>query len=437
MSDFFTRYPWWLLALSVVGVIAIGSVVLTLFFGLGRPRRMVLLARPAVGSEAFMLAVSGSVNAPLMRGGSARLLNNGVEIFPAMLEAMRKARHSINFMVYIWEDGKVSDQMIAVLTERAQAGVQVRLLLDGFGAHGAPMERMKALQAAGGVVEFFGRFRFGLLTAVYKRNHRRAIVIDGEVAYTGGAAIGDKWLGNAEDEDHWRDVMVEVRGCLATNLQSAFTQLWANVTGEILVGDEFYPPDPSDDGPGGAEELSRHVNVISSPASVSHPLRTFFLISMACARESIYMANAYFVPDENTRRILVERACAGVDVRLLLPNRLTDAAIVRWAGQAYYRELLEAGVRIFEYQPTMIHAKMLVVDGVWSILGSANMDIRSKELNQEGVVGIMDDGFGRQVRDTFLEDLKLAREITREEWSRRGWLARCNERLWVSFANQF
>jgi cardiolipin synthase A/B len=435
MSEIVSRCPAWLLALAVVGVIAIISALLTLFFGLGRPSRMAVVARPAVGTEAFMMGVSGAVNAPLMRGGTARLLNNGVEIFPAMLEAIRKARHSINFMVYIWEDGRVSDQMIAALTERARAGVQVRLLLDGFGAHRTPMEKMRALQEAGGVIKFFGPFRFGLLTAAYKRNHRRAIVIDGETAFTGGAAIGDKWLGDAEDEDHWRDVMVEVHGCLATNLQSSFTQLWANTTGEILLGDEHYPPDP--DGEGAGEGLSRHVNVISSPASVSHPLRVFFLISMACARESIYLTNAYFAPDVNTRRVLEERAREGVDVRLLLPNHLTDARIVRWAGQAYFRSLLEAGVRIYEYQPTMIHAKMLVVDGVWSVLGSANMDIRSKELNQEGVIGILDDGFGDEVRETFLEDLREAKEITREEWSRRGWLARCNERLWVSFANQF
>jgi cardiolipin synthase len=299
----------------------------------------------------------------------------------------------------------------------------------------APMEKMKPLQEAGGVVHFFSPFRFGLLTAAYKRNHRRAIIIDGEVAFTGGAAIGDKWLGDAEDEDHWRDVMVEVQGCLATNLQSAFTQLWANTTGEILLGDEFYPSNPDDDGIG--EGLSRHVHLISTPASVSHPLRVFLLISLACARESIYLTNAYFAPDVNTRRVLGERAREGVDVRLLLPNHLTDAKAVRWAGHAYFAELLEAGVRIYEYQPTMIHAKMLVVDGVWSVVGSANMDIRSNQLNQEGVIGILDDGFGRQLRDTFMEDLKEAREIEREEWARRGWLARCNERFWVSFVEQF
>jgi cardiolipin synthase len=436
MSEFFSHHPVWLLVLAFIGVLAIASAILTLFFGLGRPSRSALLARPAVGSEAFMMAVSGSVNAPLMRGGTARLLNNGVEIFPAMVQAIRKARHSINFMVYIWEDGRASDQMIEALTERARAGVQVRLLLDGFGAHKAPMEKMKALQAAGGVVTFFGPFRFGKLTAAYKRNHRRAIVIDGEVAFTGGAAVGDKWLGDAENEDQWRDVMVQVSGCLATNLQSAFTQLWANSTGEILVGDEYYPPNPADDLPGG-EELSRHVNIISSPASVSHPLNIFFLISMACARDSIYLTNAYFAPDENVREVLEERARAGVDVRLLLPNHLTDAKVVRWAGQAYYRSLLEAGVRIYEYQPTMMHAKMLVVDRVWSILGSANMDIRSGELNQEGVIGILDGGFGKEMRETFLADLEASKEITCEAWEKRGWLARCNERLWVSFVNQF
>ena len=383
-----------------------------------------------------MLAVSGAVNGPLMRGGSARLLNNGVEIFPALLDAIRQAKHTINFMVYIWEPGRAAEQVVKALVERARAGVQVRLLLDAFGAHKMPREEIRALEDAGAVVRFFNPIAPGWLSGAYKRNHRRAIVVDGEAAFTGGAAISDRWLGDAEDEEHWRDVMVEVRGCLATNLQSAFTQLWANVTGEILVGDEFYPPDP-DGTLAGAEGLSRHVNVISSPASGFHPLRAFFLISLACARKSIYLANSYFAPDGSTLRVLAERARDGVDVRLLLPNRKTDAPMVRWAGHYYYARLLEAGVRIFEYQPTMMHAKVLAVDDVWSVVGSANMDIRSKELNQEGVIGILDEGFGRQVCETFMEDLKEAREITRDEWKRRGWLARLNERFWVSFVEQF
>jgi cardiolipin synthase len=436
MTEFLADHVAWLIPFAVIGVAAIVSAIITLFWGLQRPARMALIARPPVGSEAFMMAVSGAVNAPLMRGGMARLLNNGVEIFPALLHAMREGKHTINFMTYIWEPGKAADQVVEALAERARAGVQVRLLLDAFGAHGMPRESIRELEAAGATVKFFNPIVPGWLSAAYKRNHRRAIVVDGEVAFTGGAAISDRWLGDAESEEHWRDVMVEVSGCLATNLQSAFTQLWANVTGEILVGDEFYPPDP-DGNKGGGEGLSRHVNVISSPASLSQPLRVFFLISLACARDSIFLANSYFAPDASTRRILAERARCGVDVRLLLPNKHTDAPMVRRAGQHYYADLLEAGVRIYEYQPTMMHAKMLVVDGVWSVLGSANMDIRSKELNQEAVIGILDDGFGKQISETFLDDLEESREITAEAWAKRGWLARLNERFWVSFVQQF
>lgn len=436
MTDFLARHVAWLVPFAAIGLAAIVSAIITLFWGLQRPRRMALIARPAVGSEAFMMAVSGAVNAPLMRGGTARLLNNGDEIFPAILTAMAEARHTINFMVYIWEPGRAADQVVKVLVERARAGIQVRLLLDAFGAHGMAKDTIRELEGAGAVVKFFNPIVPGWLSAAYKRNHRRAIVVDGEVAFTGGAAVGDRWLGDAEDAEHWRDVMVEVSGCLATNLQSAFTQLWANVTGEILVGDEFYPPDP-DGNKGGGEGLSRHVNVISSPAPLSQPLRVFFMISLGCARHSIYLANSYFAPDDSTRRILAERARSGVDVRLLLPNKHTDAPMVRRAGQYYFEQLLEAGVRIFEYQPTMMHAKMLVVDGVWAVLGSANMDIRSKELNQEGVIGILDQGFGEQIRETFMEDLKDAHEITLEAWRQRGWLARLNERFWVSFDQQF
>jgi cardiolipin synthase len=436
MTEFFARHVVWLIPFAAIGIAAIISAILTLFFGLQKPARMALVARPPVGSEAFMMAVSGAVNGPLMRGGMAKLLNNGDEIFPALLKAMSEARCTINFMVYIWEPGRAADRVVEVLVERARAGVQVRMMLDAFGAHGMKKETIRQLEEVGAVVVFFNPIVPGWLSAAHKRNHRRAIVIDGEVAFTGGAAIGDRWLGDAENEEHWRDVMVEVSGCLATNLQSAFTQLWANVTGEILVGDEFYPPDPDGNRSGG-EGLSRHVNVISSPATQSQPLVVFFLVSVACARDSIYMANSYFAPDESMRRVLAERARAGVDVRLLLPNKLTDAPMVRRAGQHYFAELLEAGVRIFEYQPTMMHTKMLVVDGVWSVLGSANMDIRSRELNQEGVIGILDQGFGQQIRDTFEADLKEAREITGEAWSRRGWLARLNERFWVSFVQQF
>ncbi|MBD0321192.1 MAG: hypothetical protein ICV87_12705 [Gemmatimonadetes bacterium] len=428
--------PAWVGALAVAGGAATVTVVSKLFLALGRrPTRFRIDDAPEVGSESFLLGLAGTMNAPLQRGGTARLLNNGVEIFPAMLEAIAGAERSINFMCYIWEPGRVSDRMFDALIARQRAGVKVRLMLDAFGAVTVPRDRLQELIDAGGSFQWFHAVEFGKLTSFYKRNHRRAIIVDGRIAFTGGAAVADKWLGDAEDEEHWRDVMVEVRGSLAANLQSAFTQLWADTCGEVLLGEDFYPSDPGPaDGEG--EELTSHINVISSPAEASHPLRLFFCITFTCARRRIWLTSPYFAPDRATRRILCDRARAGVDVRLLLPSRLTDAPVVRWAGHAYYREMLEAGVRIYEYQRTMIHSKTLVVDGSWSVVGSANMDIRSKELNQESVIGILDRGFGEQLESTFLDDLRESKEITRDYWHRRGPFPRFRAAFWETFAEQ-
>lgn len=277
-------HPWWLLLLAVVGLAALASGVVTLFFPVGqRPGETWVTEAPAVDTKEFLLGVSGTVNAPLMKGGTVRLLDNGVEIFPAIVRALREARRSINFMVYIWEPGRASDRIFDALVERARAGVEVRVLLDALGGMRAPGDRIRELEAAGGKVRWFRTFSFGKLTRYHKRNHRRAIVIDGRVGFTGGAAVADKWLGDAEGGEHWRDMMVEVRGCLAGNLQSAFAQLWAATCGEILMGPAFYPPDEEAEESG--EHLSWHVNVISSPAEDAHPLRKFFWTTFRCARE--------------------------------------------------------------------------------------------------------------------------------------------------------
>jgi cardiolipin synthase A/B len=424
--------PLWVDFLALAGAIALTSSLLTLFFSFGRrPERVATTSRPPVDSDEFLLGIAGTMNAPLQAGGEARLLNNGVEIFPAMLGAIQRAKHSINFMCYIWENGRASDRVFDALLERQRAGVQVRLMIDALGGMKAPRKRIRELRAAGGKFAWYHALSFGKITSFYKRNHRRAIVIDGELGFTGGAAVADQWLGDAHDGNHWRDQMVEVRGCLANNLQSAFTQLWANVTGEVLIGTEFYP------GPGdGSGGVTRHIHVNSSPAQASHPLRVFFWTTIACARERIYLASPYFAPDSSMRRILMERARAGLDVRMLLPSSRTDAPIVRWAAHAYYGRLLAAGIRIFEYQPTMMHAKSLVIDGKWSVVGSANMDIRSKELNQESVIGILDEGFAGQLEKSFLEDLTEAREITAEEWSKRGPLFHLRARFFTMFEEQ-
>ena len=448
------KYPGWLLFLAWVGVAAIVSVAVTLFFSAGRRSPdLVEVVRPPVDSPEFAAMVAGTAGTPLAEGGTARLLHDGDEFFPRLLNALGNARHTINFSVYIWEDGKVSDMVLPVLRERAQAGVEVRVLLDGLGSITAPNEKMEELRAAGVKIATFRAPRLGKLTRFHKRNHRRAIVIDGTTGFTGGMAIGDKWLGHAQSPENWRDTMVEVTGPLATSVQSAFVAPWTHTTGEILAGPRFFPvhapavsaaeamapagPASGTPAPPGAHPVTRHTGIASSPSHENHPLRLLLAQTFLSANKRIYITTPYFVPDESLRKALMERAAAGVDVRVLSNSDHTDAKPVRLASHAYFEELLAAGVKIYEYEKTMLHSKHIVVDGVWCVVGSPNMDVRSKELNEENVLGIVDRGLGGELEKTFLEDQAGAREIRLEEWQQRGWFVRLVEQVAALFEEQY
>jgi cardiolipin synthase len=435
MSSLFAG-PWWVVTLTVIGIIALAGAVVVLFTSVGRrPGDIESSDVFPVDSPHFLEGLAGSVNAPLQEGGRVTALHNGDAFLPAWLEAIREAEHTIHWTAYIWEPGEMSDRIFGALTARARAGVQVRLLLDGIGGMRTPREGIEMLEEAGGKVAWFRLFRFGKITRFHKRNHRRAIVMDGRVGFTGGAAVGDKWLGDAQDPDHWRDDMYRVTGCIASNLQSAFTQLWGAVTGEVLLGPTVYPLDFPEVDEG--ETVSRHVHVASSPSAEDHPLRKVYWLSFCSARERLYITTPYFVPDASMRDVVRKQAISGVDVRILLPNEHTDARPIRRASHYYYEELLGAGVRIYEYQPTMMHAKSVVIDGKWVVVGSANMDVRSKELNQENVLGILDEEFGRELEARFMKDLEQSREIRLEEWRKRGWRARVVERACQLFEEQY
>jgi len=428
-------HPWWLLGLAIIGALALGGLVVSLFFALGRrPRRIWSDTIAPVDSPDFIRSLAALLNVPVRRGGTAQLLHNGDEVLAQMFRDFDDAQHSITIMAYIWEPGRMNDLFMDRLVARAQQGIEVRVLLDGFGGMRCPEEDIERLRAAGGKVGQFRPLAFGKLTRFHKRNHRRAFVVDGRIAYTGGMAIGDKWLGDARSEEEWRDTMTRVTGCMAENLQSAFAELWAYCTGEVLTGEGFFPEDLSRD-----EEDCDTVScgVISSPASEEHPLRLFFFLTFLTARRRLWITSPYFVPDKHTRKVVERRARDGVDVRILLPNEHTDAKPIRRASHSYYQEMLDAGVRIYEYQPTMIHTKQVVVDGLWSVVGSANMDIRSKELNEENVLGICDAGFARQLEECFERDLARAVEIDAKQWRRRGIGARIIERIAVLFAEQY
>jgi cardiolipin synthase len=412
------RYKWWQLALFAIGVIAFVSVMSALFFAVGnKPSRLYTDATvPSVESPHFSTALATIAGAPVEHGGTITVLNNGDEFFPALLQSIEAAKRTINFSVYIWSSGEVSTQVLRALEKKQREGVAVRVLLDGLGSIKVSDEEFEPLTAAGGEVQKFRSPKFGKLTRFHRRNHRRSIVIDGEVGFTGGMAVSDIWLGHAQDEEHWRDMMFKVTGPMARSLQAAFVDVWANSSGELLIDPRNYPVPAPAVAPG----IERFVHLASSPADDDWSMAYFYILPILAARDSIYLAAPYFIPDNHLQRALVEKARAGVDVRLLLPGHHTDNWIVRASAQARYQELLEAGAKIYEYQPTFMHAKYGVIDGQWAIIGSPNLNSRSRELDEENAFGIFDQSFGSRLHDIFFKDLQRSREMNLEEWRRRN-----------------
>ena len=451
--------PWWGWALIVLGAISLVAVISALFLPDWNEvgRLWDTLDAPA-GSVEFLEGLARFLNVPVWRGGEATILQNGDAFFPAMLEAIRSARETVNFQTYIFEPEGIGGEFLEALRERARAGVEVRLLVDAFGSHKLGRKHRRELKEAGCKVCRFRPIRLDTLVRAFKRDHRRAIVVDGRIAFTGGGAVAEKWRGQAQDPEHWRDSMVRVTGPLAGGIQTAFGENWVYCTGEILAGPRFYPFGADEATTAGGDEAATAggdeaatagadetvaaeaeseaeerdpaaISIVSSPADAAQPIGLLYWLSFNNARERILISSSYFVPGRRIRDAVASRARAGVDVRILVPGKETDAKPVRLAGRTYYEELLSAGVRIFEYQPTMMHAKTVVVDGAWSIVGSSNMDERSTELNEENNLAILDPGLAGEIEKGLKADFAQAREIRLEEWRRRSWLEHTKERL--------
>jgi cardiolipin synthase len=413
LLGFGTDLPWWGWTLMVTGVIAIVSVIGALFLPDWPSDDFSVGFKADPGSTEFVEWTSSFLNSPIFQGGKVTLLQNGEAFYSAMLKAIREAEDSVNFDVYIFEPDEIGRQFIDAFKERARAGVEVRLLLDGFGAAKLKKRYREELRQAGVTVSRFRPPSLRNLVRFYRRSHRRAIVIDGKVGFTGGAAVSKKWKGNVTNPHEWRDSMTRVTGPMVAGIQSAFATNWVYCTGEVIAGPRFFPPVERGSGPCA-------LSVVSSPSDALQPIRLLFWVSFINARRRLWICNSYFIPDQRLRDAVVDRARAGVDVRVLVPGNHTDAVPVQAAGRSYYEELLAAGVRIFEYQPSMMHAKTAVIDGVWSIVGSANLDERSMELNEENVLGIGDPDFARSIEEGVIADLARSREIQLEEWRKRS-----------------
>ena len=376
---------------------------------------------PDVGGEGFLRAAEALTQAPISRGNTAEILINGDRIFPAFLETIAGARQTVNLLTYIYWSGEIAEQVGDAVCERAQAGVRCRVLLDAVGAMKMDSALIERMEDCGVVVRRFRPPKPYAIRRVNNRTHRKVLVADGSVGLTGGVGIADQWTGDAQDPDHWRDTHVRVRGPVVRGLQGAFAENWLEATGEVIAGQDDLPPlDPVGDGAA--------MQVIRSSAGVGDTnVETLYYLAIAAARAGIDLTSAYFAPRPAFLAALVDAAARGVRVRVLVPGPATDKEVVRHAGRATYGQLLRGGVRVWEYQPTMLHAKTLVVDDVWSVVGSANFDNRSFQLNDEAVLSVQDREFAGRLTETFEADLAVSQEVTIEEWRRRPLTERAGE----------
>jgi len=382
-----------------------------------------------VGDAQFVRAMGNLLGPPLVPGNSVVELINGDRIFPSMLEAIRSARRSITFETYIYWSGKIGEEFAEALCERARAGVKVHVLLDWVGSGAIDDAYLERMEQAGVQVERYRPLAWYTLARVNHRTHRKLLVVDGRIGFTGGVGIGDKWLGDAQDPDHWRDTHFRLEGPAVAQMQAAFLDNWLKTHAEVLHGEDYFPALAA------SGEVAAQV-FKSSSREGSESVRMMYLLSIAAARESILLSASYFVPDDLALEMLVEARRRGVRIEVILPGPIMDSQFTRRASRARWGDLLESGVLIYEYQPTMYHCKVMIVDGVWVSAGSTNFDNRSFRLNDEANLNVLDRRVARALTETFEADRARSRRITLEEWRRRPWREKLMEHGAALFRSQ-
>ena len=373
-----------------------------------------------VDSGEFVGTVAGASGSPFLEGNTLELLNNGDAFYPPMLKAIEQAEHSITIEAYIYWAGEIGAVFAEALAERAKAGCPVKILLDAIGSASIGSEILDLLEAGGCQVAWYNPIRWYTLGRFNNRTHRKSLIVDGAVAFTGGAGIADHWRGNARGPHEWRDMQIRLEGPAVVPLQTGFAHNWQQTTGELVSGDAYYPI-PGNRGPLAVQTL------LSSPETGASNVRTMYYLSIVCARESIYIANPYFVPDPVAIETLIEAKERGVDVRIMVSGIRNDNWLARHNSVRLFGRLLKAGIEIQEFNRTMLHHKTMVVDRRWVTLGTANFDNRSFAHNEESNVCVFDRALADQLHAIFLDDLSGCERVTLERWSRRGALARMQE----------
>lgn len=416
--------------IAFVGIVLVIFALMGLLYALrGTPARTVIAfgdpaGPPAVSDSTFTRSIELLTQTEMQAGHRVTILHNGDETFPLLWKDLRAARHSINLHLYYWQPGKVADSLKAVVSERARAGVRVMLLLDAFGAQPMSDGYIDSLQTAGVRTAQFRPLKWYTLHKAQNRSHMRLIVIDDSIGYTGGFGIADHWLGNGRTGEGWRDSNVRFTGPAVGQMQAMFAVGWAEATGVILTGRNML-------GAGYARSTPK-AKVVAGllhgvPTIGSTPAERFLVLSIAGAKRRLYISNAYFVPDGDQRKLLIAAARRGVDVRILTAGPKTDVKTVRYASHRHYEELLAGGIRIFEYQPVMLHSKTLVADGIWGTVGTMNFDNRSLAFNEESNLLVHDSVFAQNLERDFLEDLRHSKEFKLAWFRQRSIMSRLLE----------
>ena len=379
-------------------------------------------APPAVTDPLFEQTFELYTGTHISSGNTVEQMLNGDGTYPRLWADLRSAKSTITVQMYFSTPGQVADTMAAILKERAKAGVRVLLLLDAFGSQQLKKTWADSLKAGGVEIALLRQLHWYTMHNTTDRSHVRVVVIDGQLAYTGGFGLADYWLGDGLHEGQWRESNVRFTGPAVMQLQAAFASAWAEATGELIAGRRYFPPT------GFVGTGTVHAGLLfAQPTTGSTPAERFIALTIVGSRRTLYITNSYFVPDDDFRRLLKVAVKRGVDVRVLTVSKRTDVKTTWYAGRHWYEELLAAGIRIYEYEPTMIHAKTIIVDGAWGTIGSMNFDNRSMAFNNESNMVFLDAPLGAQMDSTFFNDLKHSREIKLAEFKQRSRWARLIE----------
>jgi cardiolipin synthase len=412
---------------TIVGIIL--AIVAGLLFIAQDPETLRVESVVSATAPDFPNYVASLLGAPVQTGDVYTVLHNGDETYPAQLAAIDNAKKRINFETYVYKDGEIGDRFVEALARAAERGVTVRLVLDPVGSMMKPKNRER-LKTAGAQLAWFNPLGFFTVEDVNYRTHRKTLVVDGDIGFTGGMGVSDNWIGHAQDKDHWRDTQFQITGPSVRALEGSFYENWIETGG--LSAPALDPPMPPR--PSGA----RSVVVWSNPMSGASNVKLMYLLAIAAARKTIDIQSPYVTTDPTTRWSLQQARQRGVRIRMLTEGPITDAMPVKHASRRSYQSFLDEGIEVAEYQPTMMHTKAMIVDGVWSIIGSANFGNRSFELNDELVIGVAEADLAQRLTNDFNADLKLAKQFDAKSWPHeRSFDGKINEWFWSFFGEIF